>query len=161
MHYFYLPSLAANFFIIIGLASQMYYNSEVLQANPEISSSFATTLTEFNFPKLPLFFGVALYSFEGVGVTLSIRDSMEKPQDLPNLLKSPNGYPNLIYMLFSTMTCLVLGNSVQEIIFFTLPADDPFYLLIQILYAVSVLFTYPIQLFSCYSNYRKFCTTKE
>jgi len=147
MHYFYIPSLAANFFIIFGLLSQMYFNSQVLHENPAIKSSFADQLGEFHFTNFSLFFGVALFSYEGVGVTFSIRDSMEKPQDLPRLLKHQLTILTVIYIIFSVISCLILGDSLEDIVFFSLPTNDPFYLLIQILYAVSALCTYPIQLF--------------
>ena len=147
MHYFYLPSIAANFFIIVGLAAQAYYNIETVHNSPDVHENFTATFESFNISKFPLFFGVALYSFEGVGVTLSIRDSMEKPQDLPKLVKVQMIVLTLVYILFSALTCLAFGNKIPDIVFFTLPAENPLYLLIQILYAVSVLFTYPIQLF--------------
>lgn len=147
MHYFYLPSLAANFFIIVGLSAQTYYNIETIHNNPSIHDNFVNTFGSFHITNLPLFFGVALYSFEGVGVTLSIRDSMEKPQDLPKLLKGQMAILTVIYIIFSALTCLAFGTSIPEIVFFSLPAENPVYLLIQILYAISVLLSYPIQLF--------------
>jgi len=52
-----------------------------------------------------------------------------------------------IYLLFPTLCYIAFGSKVPDIIFFTLPTDDPFYLLIQVLYAISALFSYPVQLF--------------
>jgi len=147
MHYFYIPSFAANFFIMIGLISQLFYTSEAVSQDPTVKETAVSNMFAFNFMSLPLFFGVACFSFEGVGLTFSIRDSMEKPQDLPKLLKSQMFTLTTIYIIFSSVCSIALGNKLQDIVFFSLPAHDPFYLLIQILYAVSALFTYPIQLF--------------
>jgi len=147
MHYFYIPSLAANVFIMIGLLSQMFFNVESASENPQVKSEFANTLFSAHFTKIPLFFGVALFSFEGVGLTFSIRDSMEKPQDLPKILKSQMMVITSIYIIFSAVSCIALGDKLEDIVFFSLPTNQPIYLLIQILYAVSALFTYPIQLF--------------
>jgi len=147
MHYFYIPSLAANFFIIIGLTAQMYYNSTVLQENPGLKSTFGTHLKEFNFTELPLFFGLATYAFEGVGVLFSIKNTMEKPQDFKPILKTQMVVLTIIYIVFPTVCLVAIGDRLQDIVFFSLPTDDPLYLLIQIMYAMSALFTYPIQLF--------------
>jgi len=147
MHYFYIPSLAANVFIMIGLLSQMFFNIETAADNPEVKANFGSTLFSSHVTKLPLFFGVALFSFEGVGLTFSIRDSMEKPEDLPKILKSQMMVITTIYIIFSTVSCIALGDKLEDIVFFSLPTNQPFYLLIQILYAISALFTYPIQLF--------------
>jgi len=147
MHYFYIPSLAANFFILVGLLSQTYYNTQVIQANPELKSTFGPHLKEFNWTQLPLFFGIATFAFEGVGVIFSIRSAMEKPQDFPRILKFEMILLTFIYLLFPTLSYIAFGDKVPDIIFFTLPTDDPFYLLIQVLYAISALFSYPVQLF--------------
>jgi len=147
MHYFYIPSLAANFFILAGLASQMFYNAQVLQERPELKSTLGTHLKEFNWTNLPLFFGIATYAFEGVGIIFSIRSSMEKPQDFKFLLKNQMLILSAIYVIFPTFCYVALADRLTDIIFFTLPTDDPFYLLIQILYAMSALFTFPVQFF--------------
>lgn len=147
MHYFYIPSMAANFFIMIALLSQMFYNVESANAHPEVKSHFVSNFFGFHITQLPVFFGVAVFSFEGVGVTFSIRDSMEKPEALPKILKSQMVVITAIYIVFSSVSALALGDKLEDIVFFSLPTSQPFYLLIQILYAVSALFTYPIQLF--------------
>jgi len=147
MHYFYIPSLAANFFILVGLLSQTYYNTQVIQANPELKSTLGTHLKEFHWTQLPLFFGIATFAFEGVGVIFSIRSAMEKPQDFPRILKNEMILLTFIYLVFPTLSYVAFGDKVPDIIFFTLPTDDPFYLLIQVLYAISALFSYPVQLF--------------
>jgi len=147
MHYFYIPSLAANFFILAGLASQMFYNVQVIQENPELKSTLGSHLKEFNFKDLPLFFGIATYAFEGVGIIFSIRSSMEKPQDFPFLLKNQMAILSIIYVIFPTLCYVALDDRLTDIIFFTLPTDDPFYLLIQILYAISALLSFPVQFF--------------
>ncbi len=147
MHYFYIPSLAANFFILAGLASQMFYNAQVLQERPELKSTLGTHLKEFNWIDLPLFFGIATYAFEGVGIIFSIRSSMEKPQDFKFLLKNQMVILTIIYVIFPTFCYIALADRLTDIIFFTLPTDDPFYLLIQILYAISALLSFPVQFF--------------
>ena len=147
MHYFYIPSLAANFFILVGLTSQMYYNVQLIQQNPEFKSTGANHLKEFNLTELPLFFGLATYAFEGVGVIFSIKNSMEKPQDFQVLLKIQMVILTIIYLVFPSICYVAIGDRLQDIVFFSLPTDDPFYLLVQILYAVSALLSFPIQLF--------------
>jgi len=147
MHYFYIPSLTANFFILIGLASQMYYNLQVLEQDPTLKSNTGTYLKEFNLLDLPLLFGIATFAFEAIGIIFSIRSSMEKPQDFPFILRNIMAILSIIYIVFPAVCLITFGERLPDIIFFTLPTDDPFYLLIQILYAISALFTFPVQLF--------------
>ncbi|RZA24389.1 MAG: hypothetical protein EOP10_10070, partial [Proteobacteria bacterium] len=53
----------------------------------------------------------------------------------------------LIYVIFPTFCYIALDDRLTDIIFFTLPTDDPFYLLIQIFYAISALLSFPVQFF--------------
>jgi len=94
-----------------------------------------------------LFFGVATYAFEGVGIIFSIRGSMEKPQDFPFILRNQMVVLTVIYLVFPTICLIAIGDRLEDIIFFSLPADNSFFLLVQILYAMSSLLSYPVQLF--------------
>jgi len=60
----------------------------------------------------------------------SLRASMEKPQEFPFLLKVEMALITLIYILFPTMSYVAFGENTPEIIFFSLPTDEPFYLLV-------------------------------
>ena len=53
----------------------------------------------------------------------------------------------IIYTIFPLVSYAALGEKTPEIILFSLPTSDGFYLLVQILYVMSALFSYPVQLF--------------
>ncbi|KAF4520651.1 hypothetical protein B566_EDAN007517 [Ephemera danica] len=67
-------SLFASVLTVVGLAIIFFY---MLQDLPPASSrpAFATWHT------LPLFFGTAIYAFEGIGVVLPLENNMKTPQD--------------------------------------------------------------------------------
>jgi len=147
MHYFYIPSIVASVFIILGLGVQMYYNGELLKENPHAVEAFKSYVSDFKITNLPLFFGIATYSFEGIGTVLSVRDSMKKPQDFPKLLNRLMVFLTVIYLTIPTICYIALGDNLQDIVFFSLPISNIFYLIMQILYAMSALATFPIPLF--------------
>ena len=142
MHYFYYPSLLATFLILVSVIVQMAYNFDRLFSK---DASIAKVF-EFNFLNLPHFFGVAAYSFEGIGVIFSIRAIMHKPENFPKVLKIQMFIVGLLYVIFPGISELALGDDVPDIVLFSLPLQK-FYLVIKIAYVISALLGYPMQLF--------------
>ncbi|KAG8230404.1 hypothetical protein J437_LFUL010205 [Ladona fulva] len=67
-------SLFASILTVIGLAITFYY---MLQDLPSTSTREAFA----SWSKLPLYFGTAIYAFEGIGVVLPLENNMKTPQD--------------------------------------------------------------------------------
>ena len=68
-------SMLANLLQFVGLGIIFYY---LLQDIPRVSERkvFAT------WGQLPLYFGTAIYAFEGIGIVLPLENSMKNPGDL-------------------------------------------------------------------------------
>lgn len=67
-------SLLASILTISGLSICFYY---MLQDLPSTD-----TVAKFSsWGKLPLYFGTAIYAFEGIGVILPLENNMKTPQD--------------------------------------------------------------------------------
>ena len=68
-------SMLANLLQFIGLGIIFYY---LLQDVPAVSERklFASM------GQLPLYFGTAIYAFEGIGIVLPLENSMKNPQDM-------------------------------------------------------------------------------
>jgi len=110
-------------------------------------SQIVDKLLEFHITKIPLFFGVSMFSFEGVGILFNIRASMEKPREFPRVLRNQITLLVALYFLFPAISYISLGESLPEIVFFSLPHNNMFYLMVQVLYVISALLGYPVQLF--------------
>jgi Amino acid permeases len=144
-HYFYIPSLVASIFLMLGIGAQMDYNIEILTTQENFIGSFLEKIVEFEFGQISLFFGVASYAFEGIGVLFTIRQSMAKPQRLPTVIYWNFVILVLIYTLFPSLSYMAFGKKVPEIILLSLP-PRPFYTLVQTLYAVAAILSFPLQL---------------
>jgi amino acid permease len=67
----------------------------------------------FDFSAIPLFFGVAVFDFEGNGTVINLQASMKKPEKFPRVLLSSTVVYVVIVCVFSTLayvvSCLVLS----------------------------------------------------
>lgn len=86
------------------------------------------SLTEFNIANLPLFFGVALYAFEGIGVMFTIKNSMEKPKKFKYILAVNMILLTVIYLFFSVASNAAFKNRTPDVVLLTLPKTAPYLL---------------------------------
>ncbi|KAI8386826.1 transmembrane amino acid transporter protein-domain-containing protein [Blakeslea trispora] len=100
----------------------------------------------FNSQQYSVFIGTAVYSFEGIGLIIPIRDSMEKPEKFPAVL-------TFVMVLVASTLCTVgvlgyiaFGKDVQTVALLNLPSGviSSF---VQIGYAVAVLLSNALALF--------------
>ena len=68
-------SMLANLLQFVGLAIIFYY---LLRDIPSIRER----KTSATWAQLPLYFGTAIYAFEGIGVVLPLENSMKHPEDM-------------------------------------------------------------------------------
>jgi len=146
MHWFYIPSIASSTLALTGIATQLSYDLDIIQSNPEVQRSFLENFTSMEISNLPMFIGVAVYMFEGVGTFFNIRAAMARPSDFPILLKYQMFVVVLLYILFASLCYLALGANIPGIVIFALPVRG-WYIWIVGLYAVAVLMGYPLRLF--------------
>lgn len=147
IHWFYIPSLLANLFVILAVFSQIFYDASVLARNPELKRAGLKMFREFYFTKIPLFFGVVVFSFEGIGMIFTIRSSLKKPQHFSVLLKGVMTAVTTVYILFATISYMTFQENTREIIFFNLPVGNAAFLILEVLYSFALIFSFPVQLF--------------
>jgi len=145
-HWFYITSSFSTCCVMLGLVTQLAFNFNTLQEQPLTSENVMSRLLEFKYSNLPQFFGVAIYTFEGIGTLFSVRSAMETPSDLPNILKYQMILIVFLYIGFPSICFLTFQDHVPEIMIFTLPIT-PFYLWVQIFLVMSSLCGYSLQLF--------------
>lgn len=147
VHFFHIPSLFANLFMLLGYGTQIYYGVELLQEKSNVVNGFLDQLSTFNFMQLPLLFGVAIYAYQGIGALFNIRSAMSEPKAVTKLLKIEIGFLMTLYSLFPLLNVVALDGRLQEIVLFSLPTTNPIYLTVQVLYATAMAIGVPLQLF--------------
>ena len=100
----------------------------------------------FNSTNFSVFIGTAVYSFEGIGLIIPIRDSMQKPEKFPAVL-------TFVMILVASTLCsvgtlgyLAFGKDVKTVALLNLPAG-PLPNSVQLGYAVAVLLSNALTLF--------------
>ena len=146
-HYFYIPSMIGGIFVLVTIASQLVYDSELISEMPPFQLRLSAHFKTFNWEQIPLIFGVSAYAFEGIGTLFSIRGAMLRPKSFPTLVGIEMLLLTIILFLFPTVCVLALGDNLPEIVLFSLPKDNAYYLFVQIGIVVSNLLTYPVQFF--------------
>lgn len=95
---------------------------------------------------LPIFVGMAIYSFEGIGLALPIENSMERPDRFPFVWILAMVIVTSTYVVFGAFGYSCYGDEVPSIITMVLP-DNAYSLLVKLGLAVALLFTYPIAMY--------------
>ena len=78
--------------------------------HPEMSEN----LTYFNLSAIPLFFGVAVFDFEGNGVVINLHASMREPEKFDTVLHMTLSIYIIVLCFFSTVAYWVSSPSVSQ-----------------------------------------------
>eukprot|EP01094_Clydonella_sp_ATCC50884_P004338 TRINITY_DN13368_c0_g1_i1.p1 TRINITY_DN13368_c0_g1~~TRINITY_DN13368_c0_g1_i1.p1 ORF type:complete len:481 (-),score=173.12 TRINITY_DN13368_c0_g1_i1:343-1665(-) len=99
-----------------------------------------------NLGGFPIFFGVAVYTFEGIGLVLPMRRAMKKPSHYPYVLDMGYFCVALMVIAFGTIGYLGYGESVSDEITLSLPGGVVS-AGVKALLILAIFSTYPVQLF--------------
>jgi solute carrier family 36 (proton-coupled amino acid transporter) len=73
---------------------------------------------------IPLFFGIAVFDFEGNGVVLNIHASMKHPEKFNNVLHTVLAIYIMIISCFSAIAYYAYGNDLEDMVTLNLPHDN-------------------------------------
>ncbi|KAH8241069.1 proton-coupled amino acid transporter-like protein CG1139 isoform X2 [Drosophila bipectinata] len=136
-------SLIASILTVVGLAITFSY---MLHDLPDVHTvkPFASWAT------LPLYFGTAIYAFEGIGVVLPLENNMRTPEDF----SGPTGVLNTgmvivacLYTSVGFFGYLKYGDAVKGSITLNLPQGDTLSQLVKIMMAVAIFLSYTLQFY--------------
>ncbi|KAL0902795.1 hypothetical protein ABMA27_000589 [Loxostege sticticalis] len=136
-------STIANIMMAIGVSVVVYEASRDL---PPISDRDYIA----NWQQLPLYFGTAVYAFEGIGLVLPLKNEMRRPEQF----QKPLGVLNVgmvfvgsIFIVVGFLGYLKWGDNVMGSLTLNLQAGLTSSNVVQSLIALAIMFTYPLQLY--------------
>lgn len=137
-----LISLISSVFIVVGLLIIFFYSG--LQLAQE---GLGPNIVNFNSKSWSMLIGVAVTSFEGIGLILPIEASMKRPEKFPQVLFISMVLITSLFVCVGTIGYTAFGDRVKSIIILNLPNDKLSVNLIMVLYSCAVFLTAPLQLF--------------
>jgi len=136
-------SMLANLLQFVALGFIFYYLMQDLPYTWE-RKKFST------WGQIPLYFGTAIYTFEGIGVILPLENQMKTPKDM----KGWNGVLNTAMVIVSCLLIAVgffgylkYGDAVAGSITLNLPVDELLAQLVKVMMSLSIFFTYALQFY--------------
>uniref|UniRef100_A0A0R0EQN0 Amino acid transporter transmembrane domain-containing protein n=1 Tax=Glycine max TaxID=3847 RepID=A0A0R0EQN0_SOYBN len=103
------------------------------------------TMITSNIGGLPFAAGMAVFCFEGFGMTLALENSMQDRRKFPILLAQTFGGITLVYILFGFCGYMAFGEETRDIVTLNLPRNWSS-LAVQVGLCVGLAFTLPIML---------------
>ena len=94
-----------------------------------------------------IFFGTAVFAFEGAGIVLPMKQSMQEPQEFSKVLKNGLICVTTLYVFFPLCVYLSYGSVTKDMITENLPSGKMIVIFVELSYSLGLFFTYPIMMF--------------
>lgn len=103
-------------------------------------------LLKFDLRGFPVYFGIVVYAFEGIGVMIPMKKAMKEPQKFWSTMIYAYIVMTLLFAVFSSIAMLTFAPDVKQMIVGNLPEHTLQWLslLIKISICIALCFTYPV-----------------
>jgi len=136
-------SVLANILEFVGLAIIFYYIFDTQLPATDTVPWFSGVET------FPIFFGTAIFAFEGISVVLPIENQMRKPQDMlgcAGVLNFSMVTIALLYIFMGFFGYLRYGEHIMSSITLNLP-ESPLAEIALVMFSVAIFFSYALQFY--------------
>ncbi|XP_045463492.1 proton-coupled amino acid transporter 1-like isoform X2 [Harmonia axyridis] len=136
-------SMFANLVMLIGLVITVYY---IVQDLPSVEER--DYVAPFN--HMPLFFGTALFAFEGIGLVLPLQNEMKNPKNFSRpcgVLNVGMGSVIILYSIMGFISYLKFGEQIEGSVTLNLPRDEVLAQSVKLMISVGILLTYALQFY--------------
>ncbi|BBN18878.1 solute carrier family 36 (proton-coupled amino acid transporter) [Marchantia polymorpha subsp. ruderalis] len=103
---------------------------------------------------MPFAMGVAIYCYEGFGMTLTLHSSMKKPEQFGRTLGIAFILITSLYLSFGFIGYLAYGDETQDIITLNLP-NDWTTIAVKLGLSVGLFFTFPVMLYPVHEIFER------
>ncbi|XP_016988957.1 glutamate transporter polyphemus [Drosophila rhopaloa] len=134
-------NIVANILIYVGFIMMMYYLFTDLPPISDRAIFFGAV------EKLPLFFGIALFSITSVGVMMAIEAQMAKPEHYIGWFGILNRAILLVlisYIFFGIMGYWKFGDKIEGSVSLNIPTDEIIAQIAKAFIAAAIFLTYPL-----------------
>lgn len=100
----------------------------------------------FDFFHYPLFFGIAIFNFEGNPATLNVQASMKHPEKFSLIFVTSAIIVSSLVIIVSSLSYLAYGSEVEDLITLNLPHND-LTTVVRLVYSFCLLASFPLQIF--------------
>lgn len=135
-------ALISDAFILLGLLYLGYYDVDTIFTNHGIAD-----IINFNPRDWTLFIGTAIFTFEGIGLVIPIKEAMKEPSKFPIVLAIVMAIITVIFTAIGALSYAAFGSSTKTVVLLNLSQDDKFVNAVQLLYSLAILLSTPLQLF--------------
>lgn len=118
----------------------MSYDREEFINEPELHKD----IKYLNVTNMPLFFGIAVFNFEGNGVILNIKASMKHPEEFIKIQKNIIITVIVMLIVFGCFSYEAFGEQIEDMVTMNLPHNN-LTTSVQLLYCFGLLGSYPMQ----------------
>ncbi|KAI7864925.1 transmembrane amino acid transporter protein-domain-containing protein [Spinellus fusiger] len=119
-------ALLSDVLIIAGLLIVVGYDLQTIFSSASVGFSPSTVGPDinwwFNPAECSVFIGTAVYSFEGIGLIIPIRDSMQSPEKFPKVLSFVMALVASVLCLIGALGYIAFGSDVETVVLLNLPS---------------------------------------
>lgn len=141
-----IPSLLANFFILGGLVIVLLFTGKRLLVDFH-GVPAEGVIKGINIDRWTLYIGTAIFTYEGIGLIIPVQDSMRNPEKFPLVLGMVIIATTILFTVIAIIGYLAYGQDVKTVVLLNLPQKNVLVSVIQLLYALAIMLSTPLQLF--------------